>query len=233
MADVKPEELDRLIRNSAFDNEYKNLLLKLESKISNDNCKMQFTSATEKTLLARCELLFFDEHKILAGTMEIDISNYDDEKGCIRINTETYCDENETNRLYIESKLGFKIENIRYTEKYIKYSDISLETLYDLVNRQYQVYWLADLLVSYNYDIVKVDNIVKSIKVLNSKEYRIIEKVGGTILFLLGAIPFAVIGLITGEIELDDILELIMSMRKKKKKEKQEKKKISKEKNND
>ena len=69
--------------------------MKLESKISNDNCKMQFTSATEKTLLARCELLFFDEHKILAGTMEIDISNYDDEKGCIRINTETYCDEND------------------------------------------------------------------------------------------------------------------------------------------
>ena len=188
MTDVKPEELDKLIRNSAFDNEYKNLLLKLESKISNDNCKMQFTSATEKTLLARCELLFFDEHKILAGTMEIDISNYDDEKGCIRINTETYCDENETNRLYIESKLGFKVENIRYTEKYIKYSDISLETLYDMVNKQYQIYWLADLLVSYNYDIVKVDNVVKSIKVLNSNTYKTVEKIGFVILVTLGTI---------------------------------------------
>lgn len=197
MADVKPEELDRLIRNSAFDNEYKNLLLKLESKISNDNCKMQFTSATEKTILARCKLLFFDEHKILAGTMEIDISNYDDEKGCIRINTETYCDENETNRLYIESKLGFKVENIRYTEKYIKYSDISLETLYDMVNKQYQIYWLADLLVSYNYDIVKVDNVVKSIKVLNSNTYKTVEKtvekIGFVILVTLGTILAIVI----------------------------------------
>lgn len=188
MADVKPEELDRLIRNSAFDNDYKNLLLKLESKISNDNCKMQFTSATEKTLLAKCELLFFDEHKILAGTMEIDISNYDDEKGCIRINTETCCDENETNRLYIESKLGFRVENIRYTEKYIKYSDISLETLYDMVNKQYQIYWLADLLVSYNYDIVKVDNVVKSIKVLNSNTYKIVAKIGFVIFVTLGTI---------------------------------------------
>lgn len=188
MADVKPEELDRLIRNSAFDNEYKNLLLKLESKISNDNCKMQFTSATEKTLLAKCELLFFDEHKILEGTMEIDISNYDDEKGCIKIHTETCCDENETNRLYIESKLGFRVENIRYTEKYIKYSDISLETLYDMVNKQYQIYWLADLLVSYKYDIVKVDNVVKSIKVLNSNTYKTVEKTVEKIGFVISVI---------------------------------------------
>lgn len=217
MADVKPEELDRLIRNSAFDNEYKNLLLKLESKISNNSCKMLFTSATEETTLARCKLLFFDEHKILAGTMEITIASCYDKKVRIVINTETSCDENETNRRYIESKLNIKIKHIKYTEKIMESTDIDLETLYDLIDKQYKIYYLADLLEAYKYDIVKVDNIVKSIKILNSKEYRIIEKVGGTILFLLGAIPFAVIDLITGDIKIHDIIDSIKLMKNKEK----------------